>query len=88
MLMILTVTMIWILIWFVPSLIENYESVESLREATVEAMENLIRGHQQIPGNISRAVKERMDLVENPFVEHYDFVVKKMALCYNNLTKL
>ena len=73
---------------FVRSSTENYETVESLRLATVEAMESLIRCHQQVPGNVSRAIKERMDLVENPFVKHYDFVVKKMVDCYNSFVKL
>lgn len=57
----------------------DFKDVESLREATVAAMESMIQSHQTIPGNVPRAIKERIDLIENPFLKHYDFVVRKIV---------
>ncbi len=41
----------------------DYDDVEALRAATVEAVEKLIEQNQRIPGSISRAVGERLELV-------------------------
>jgi hypothetical protein len=41
----------------------DYDDVETLRAATVEAVEKLIEQNQRIPGSVSRAVGERLELV-------------------------
>jgi hypothetical protein len=41
----------------------DYDDVEALRAATVEAVEKLIEQNQRIPGSVSRAVGERLELV-------------------------
>ena len=64
---------------------EDYRDVEAVRAATVQAMQDLIEEHQTLPGSVARAIKERIDLFQNPFVKHYDFVVRKIATCVLSL---
>ena len=53
--------------------------VESLRRATVDAVEKLISANQPLPGSVVRAVQERLELIENPFSKHYNFVLEKVV---------
>jgi hypothetical protein len=65
---------------------QDYPDVESLRAATVQAMEDLIKEHQTFPTSVPTAIKQRTDLLPNPFVKHYDFVVRKFVSCLIKLS--
>ena len=62
--------------------------MEALREATVQAMQDLIEQHQTMPGSVPRAIKERIDSLDNPFEKHYDFVVRKISYFLLKLSNL
>ena len=66
----------------------NYPDVEALREATVQAMQDLIEQHQTMPGSVPRAIKDRIDSLDNPFEKHYDFVVRKISYFLLKLSNL
>jgi hypothetical protein len=65
----------------------DYDGVEAVRQATVEAMEALIRRHQKLPGSVARSVRERFDSAAYPLAKHYEFVVSKVVSSFDKFVR-